>query len=258
MKAFQFIAPERLQKPRSIGLTMMLDKGMGIKMAEDLMEISGEYVDFLKFGWGTIALHQRDLIKSKIEMYQSYEVEPYPGGTLFELAYFQQKVPEFFEEAENIGFTTVEISDGSTDMSVTEKLKFISQARDKGFRVISEVGKKDPAEDLKLTPEKRVELIKQEIDAGADYVLIEARESGKNIGMFDEKGNVKQDEVDFLLNNTPSPKLIWEAPQKNQQVYFILKMGANVNLGNIPPEEVTALESMRQGLRGDTLGKVKF
>jgi phosphosulfolactate synthase len=258
MKAFEFLAPERVQKPRSIGVTMILDKGMGLKMSEDLMNISGEYVDFLKFGWGTIALHQRNLIKDKIEMYNSYDVDPYPGGTLFELAYFQNKIPEFFYEAEKIGFSTIEISDGSTSMELEDKLKFIADAADRGFKVISEVGKKDPAEDLKLTLKKRVQLINLEIEAGADYVLIEARESGKNIGMFDEKGNVKQEEVDFLANNSPSEKLIWEAPQKNQQVYFILKMGANVNLGNIPPEEITALETMRQGLRGDTLGKVNL
>jgi phosphosulfolactate synthase len=256
MKAFEFLAPNRLLKPRSIGITMMLDKGMGIKMSEDLMDISGEYVDFLKFGWGTIALHNQNLIKNKIEMYNSYDVDPYPGGTLFELAYFNNKIPDYFEEAEKIGFTTVEISDGSTEMTTENKLQFISDANERGFKVISEVGKKDPAEDLKLTLEDRVRLINLELEAGADYVLIEAREGGKNIGIFDEKGNVKPEEVDFLVSKTPSKKLIWEAPQKNQQAYFILKLGSNVNLGNIPPEEITALETMRKGLRGDTLGKV--
>lgn len=258
MNAFDFLTPERLDKPRDKGCTMVLDKGLGLKTAESLMQISGSYVDFMKFGWGTIALHERDLIKDKIEMYRSYDVEAYPGGTLFEIAYLQNKVSSFFEEAERLGFNTLEISDGSTLMTTKEKLNFISQGKDQGFKIISEVGKKDPLEDQKLDLPSRVSLIEMELDAGSDKVLIEAREGGQNIGIFDEKGNVKEGEVDYLTDRLPGKKLIWEAPKKNQQVYFILKIGPNVNLGNIPPEEITSLETMRRGLRGDTLGKVNL
>jgi phosphosulfolactate synthase len=258
MNAFDFLAPERSFKPRSNGITMILDKGLGLKTAEDIMNISGDYVDFLKFGWGTITIHNKKIIEDKIEMCRSYGVDAYPGGTLFEIAYLQNKIPEYFEEASALGFKVLEISDGSTMLPIEKRLSYISEAKNKGFKVISEVGKKDPKEDLKLTLENRVNLIKKDLDAGAYKVLIEARESGQNIGIFDKNGNAKEDEVDYLLNKLPSDKIIWEAPKKSQQVYLILKIGYDVNLGNIPPEETTSLETIRRGLRGDTLGKVNL
>lgn len=255
MKAFNFIAPDRISKPRKNGITMMLDKGMGLNAVNDLMEVSGEFIDLAKFGWGTSALHDRDLIKNKAEMYLSYDVIPYPGGTLFELAYLKNKFDEFLNEADKLGFKAVEISDGSINISPEDRIASISRAKEQGFLVISEVGKKDPFEDGKLDIEDRVDLINFDIDAGADRVLIEAREGGKDIGIYDGAGNVKEDELEALAK-IDGKKLIWEAPLKNQQMYLILKFGANVNLGNIAPEEVTALETMRRGLRGDTLGKV--
>ncbi len=255
MKAFNFIAPDRISKPRKNGITMMLDKGMGLNAVNDLMEVSGEFIDLAKFGWGTSALHDRDLIKNKTEMYLSYDVIPYPGGTLFELAYLKNKFDEFLNEADKLGFKAVEISDGSINISPEDRIASISKAKEQGFLVISEVGKKDPFEDGKLDIEDRVDLINLDIDAGADRVLIEAREGGKDIGIYDGAGNVKEDELEALAK-IDGKKLIWEAPLKNQQMYLILKFGANVNLGNIAPEEVTALETMRRGLRGDTLGKV--
>lgn len=257
MKAFNFIAPDRISKPRKNGITMMLDKGMGLNAVNDLMEVSGEFVDLAKFGWGTSALHDRDLIKNKAEMYLSYDVIPYPGGTLFELAYLKNKFDEFLNEADKLGFKAVEISDGSTIISPEDRIAAISKAKDQGFLVISEVGKKDPFEDGKLDVEDRIDLINFDIDAGADRVLIEAREGGKDIGIYDGAGNVKEDELE-ALTKIDGKKLIWEAPLKNQQTYLILKFGANVNLGNIAPEEITALETMRRGLRGDTLGKVNL
>jgi phosphosulfolactate synthase len=255
MKAFNFITPYRIEKPRKNGITMMLDKGMGLRVLEDLMEVSGEYIDLAKFGWGTSALHDRELIREKVEMYSSYDVNPYPGGTLFELAYMKNKFNEFLDEADELGFGAVEISDGSTNISLEERRDAISKANERGFLVISEVGKKDPVEDGKLNVENRVDLINFDIDAGADRVLIEAREGGKDIGIYDGSGNVKEDELEVLAK-TDMGKIIWEAPLKNQQTYLILKFGADVNLGNIAPEEVTALETMRRGLRGDTLGKM--
>lgn len=257
MKAFNFIAPDRISKPRKNGITMMLDKGMGLNAVNDLMEVSGEFIDLAKFGWGTSALHDRDLIKNKAEMYLSYDVIPYPGGTLFELAYLKNKFDEFLNEADKLGFKAVEISDGSINISPEDRIASISRAKEQGFLVISEVGKKDPFEDGKLEIEDRIDLINFDIDAGADRVLIEAREGGKDIGIYDGAGNVKEDELEALAK-TDGKKLIWEAPLKNQQMYLILKFGANVNLGNIAPEEVTALETMRRGLRGDTLGKVNL
>jgi len=256
MKSFNFLLPNRSKKPRNNGLTMALDKGLGYKTGKSLMEIAGDYVDLLKFGWGTIVLHDKNIIMKKIKMYKSFDIIPYPGGTLFEIAYTKNKVSEYFEEAMSIGFDTLEISDGSTDMASEEKLDFIATAKDKGFNVISEVGKKDPEKDSKINIDQRIELIKDEIKAGSSKVIIEAREGGKNIGIFDKSGNAKDEEVNYLLKNLPNEKIIWEAPNKDQQIYFVLKAGPEVNLGNISPDDITSLETIRRGLRGDTLGKI--
>jgi phosphosulfolactate synthase len=255
MKAFNFITPYRVEKPRKNGITMMLDKGMGLRTLNDLMEVSGEYIDFAKFGWGTSALHDRELIQNKVEIYLSHDINPYPGGTLFEIAYMKNKFSEFLDESQKLGFTAIEISDGSTIISPEERRDIISKTKDRGFTVISEVGKKDPQDDCKLDTDDRVKLINSDINAGSDRILIEAREGGKGIGIYDECGNVKEDELEILAK-TDMEKIIWEAPLKNQQTYLILKFGPNVNLGNIAPEEITSLETIRRGLRGDTLGKL--
>lgn len=255
MKAFNFITPYRVEKPRKNGITMMLDKGMGLRVLEDLMEVSGEYIDFAKLGWGTSALHDRELIQNKAEMYLSYDVNPYPGGTLFELAYMKNKFSEFLDEADKLGLTAIEISDGSTIISPEERRNIISETKERGFIVISEVGKKNPQDDCKLDTDDRVKLINSDINAGSDRILIEAREGGKGIGIYDECGNIKENELEILAK-TNMEKIIWEAPLKNQQTDLILKFGPNVNLGNIAPEEVTSLETLRRGLRGDTLGKL--
>jgi phosphosulfolactate synthase len=258
MNAFNIFLPKRESKPRENGTTMVLDKGLGFETAKSLMEISGDYVDFLKFGWGTIVLHNRDIIKNKIKMYKSFDIAPYPGGTLFEIAYMNKKIPEYFKEVEELGFDTIEISDGSTSMKTSEKLGFIEDAKDKGLYVLSEVGKKDPKLDSELELKDRINSIHSELKAGSDKVIIEAREGGKNIGIFDKKGIAKEDEVDYILKNTLSKKIIWEAPNKDQQTYFVLKVGSDVNLGNIASEDITSLETIRRGLRGDTLGKVNI
>ncbi|MGB9937653.1 MAG: phosphosulfolactate synthase [Methanobacterium sp.] len=256
MKAFNFIAPDRISKPRKNGITMMLDKGMGLNAEEDLLKVSGEFVDLAKFGWGTSALHDRNLIMEKAEMYSSYDVIPYPGGTLFELAFIKNKFQEFLDESDKLGFKAVEISDGSTNISNEDRKASIEKAKEQGFLVISEVGKKDPSADHEIDCSSRVDMVNFDLDAGADFVLIEAREGGKDIGIYDGSGNIKEEDLEILVKNTAMDKIIWEAPLKNQQTYLILEFGANVNLGNIAPEEVTALETMRRGLRGDTLGKV--
>ncbi len=257
MNAFNFLTPQRNPKTGT-GITMMLDKGMGPVTAIDLLEISGEYVDLAKFGWGTSAIHNRKIIQEKVEIYHSYDVIPYPGGTLFEVAYSQNKLEDYLNEADKLGFGAIEISDGTIEISKEERGKIVSMVKENGYLVITEVGKKDPKKDHLLTINDRVEMVNQDIKSGADLVLMEAREGGKGIGLFDEKGDVKEDELQILIKGTPVEKIIWEAPLKNQQKFFILKFGANVNLGNIPPDEITALETMRLGLRGDTLGKVNL
>ena len=235
---------------------MVLDKGLGLETAESLMNISGEYVDYLKFGWGTSIVHEQEIIKAKVEMYKNHDITPYTGGTLFELAYMADKLDEFFTEAHELGFPAIEISDGSTTISHEDKLECIRRAKEEGFEVLSEVGKKDPNLDRELTLEERIENMQEELDAGSSLVIVEAREGGKNIGIFDKSGNAKEDEIDAILDKIDADKILWEAPNKDQQVFFILKLGNIVNLGNISSDDITSLETLRQGLRGDTVGKI--
>ncbi|MBQ2636447.1 MAG: phosphosulfolactate synthase [Methanobrevibacter sp.] len=256
MKSFEFLSKKREEKPRNCGITMVLDKGLGLETAESLMNISGEYVDYLKFGWGTSIVHEQEIIKAKVEMYKNHDITPYTGGTLFELAYMADKLDEFFTEAHELGFPAIEISDGSTTISHEDKLECIRRAKEEGFEVLSEVGKKDPNLDRELTLEERIKNMQEELDAGSSLVIVEAREGGKNIGIFDKSGNAKEDEIDAILDKIDADKILWEAPNKDQQVFFILKLGNIVNLGNISSDDITSLETLRQGLRGDTVGKI--
>ena len=256
LKSFEFLSKKREEKPRNCGLTMVLDKGLGLETADSLMNISGEYVDYLKFGWGTSIVHEQDLIKAKVEMYSNHDITPYTGGTLFELAYKADKLEEFFAEAHNLGFPAIEISDGSTRISHEDKLECIRLAKDDGFEVLSEVGKKDPTLDKELTIDERISQMKDELDAGSSLIIVEAREGGKNIGIFDSAGKAKEDEIDVIVEEIDNKRILWEAPNKDQQVFFILKFGITVNLGNISSDDITSLETLRRGLRGDTLGKI--
>ena len=256
MKSFEFLSKKREEKPRECGITMVLDKGLGLETAESLMDISGEYVDYLKFGWGTSIVHEQDIIKAKVEMYRDHDITPYTGGTLFELAYMNDKLDEFFTEARELGFPAIEISDGSTNISHDDKLNCIKRAKQEGFEVLSEVGKKNPELDKELSIDERIEYMQEELDAGSSLVIVEAREGGKNIGIFDKAGNAKEDEIDMILDKIDADRILWEAPNKDQQVFFILKLGNTVNLGNVSSDDITSLETLRQGLRGDTVGKI--
>lgn len=256
MKSFNFLLKEREEKPRQKGITMVLDKGLGLETAESLMNISGDYVDYLKFGWGTSVVHEQDIIKDKVAMYKSHNITPYTGGTLFELAYMNDKLEEFFQEAHDLGFEAIEVSDGSTTISHDKKLECIESAKKDGFEVLSEVGKKDPGLDKELSLDERIEYMQNELEAGSSLIIVEAREGGKNIGIYDNAGNAKEDEIDYILDNFDGNKILWEAPNKDQQVFFILKLGNDVNLGNVSTDDITSLETLRRGLRGDTVGKI--
>ena len=256
MKSFNFLLKEREEKPRQKGITMVLDKGLGLETAESLMNISGDYVDYLKFGWGTSIVHEQDIIKDKVAMYKSHDITPYTGGTLFELAYMNDKLEEFFQEAHDLGFEAIEVSDGSTTISHDKKLECIESAKKDGFEVLSEVGKKDPGLDKELSLDERIEYMQNELEAGSSLIIVEAREGGKNIGIYDKAGNAKEDEIDYILDNFDGNKILWEAPNKDQQVFFILKLGNDVNLGNVSTDDITSLETLRRGLRGDTVGKI--
>ena len=256
VKSFEFLYKERENKPRSKGITMVLDRGMDFSAAESLMNISGEYVDYLKFGWGTSVLFDREVLQQKIEMYKEHDITPFTGGTLFELAYSNRKMEDFISEADELGFETIEVSDGSMNIPHEDKLWAINLIKNAGFEVISEVGKKNPDLDKEFTVDERIRFMQRELDAGSSLVIVESRESGKNIGIFDENGEAKEDEIDEIVNRMDQDKIIWEAPNKNQQVFLILKLGKDVNLGNISKDDITSLESLRRGLRGDTFGKI--
>lgn len=249
------LAYDFMNQAQPQGKTMMLDKGLGLNAVDDLLATAGDYISFAKFGWGTAATMNRDLIAAKTAKYDAAGIMPYPGGTLLEVAAMNGHYDQFLVETKALGFKGVEVSDGSTQMGATTRDELISKAREAGFFVISEVEKKNPELDHELTVDERLDLINSDLNHGAHYVILEAREAGKNIGIYDANGNIIDDELDALAANG-TDQLIFEAPLKNQQVALILKYGTQVNLGNIAYDEVTSVETLRRGLRADTVGKV--
>jgi phosphosulfolactate synthase len=250
--AFEIPCPGRSRKPRTTGLTMVIDKGLGTHALKDLIQTAGDYIDIIKLTFGTSAFYEKDVLVKKNEVIASSGIDVMPGGTFLEVAVWQRTLAAYLTRARRLGFTAIEISDGTIEMDRTTRREVIQKVRDGGFKVITEVGKKDPAEAPRL--EVVHELIHEDILNGALKVIIEAREAGKGVGIFDQDGRTKDDEIDRILaGGADVNDLIWEAPLKNQQQDLILRFGLNVNLGNIPPDELLALEALRQGLRGDTL-----
>ncbi len=245
----------RTVKPRRTGLTMVIDKGLGEHVLKDLILTAGDYVDIIKLTFGTSAFYDSDLLKKKNELIAAAGIDVMPGGTFLEVSVWQNTAASYLERAKQLGFTAIEVSDGTIEMDRATRREVIRRAKDLGFRVVTEVGKKDPAD---MPPMEVIhELIREDLDNGAFKVIIEAREAGRGVGIFDGDGRTKASEIDRILDGVSAvDNLIWEAPLKNQQQDLILRFGLNVSLGNIPPEEVLALEAMRQGLRGDTLKRV--
>lgn len=252
MRAFEF-----LDKFDTIdAYTMVIDKGLGYKYVEDMLKINGEYFDFIKYGWGTSILCDDTIVQEKNELYSSYGIKSYTGGTLFELANNQNKIEDYFDEIDRLGFTAVEISDGSTVIPQKDRDELIRKSKELGFYTLSEIGKKNPEKDHEYTIDKRIELIEKDLSSGSDMVIIEGRESGKNIGIYDDKGNVLLDDLKQISDSVDNNRIMWEAPNKNQQIDLILNLGNDVNIGNINSADIISLETLRRGLRGDTLGKV--
>jgi phosphosulfolactate synthase len=244
----------RTLKPRQTGITMLIDKGMGVRLLEDLIETSGDYIDVIKLTFGTSAFYDEALLKRKNKMITEANMDVMPGGTFLEVSVWQDVLDKYLDRAQELGFSTIEVSDGTIHMERQTRQKAIKKSLDKGFRVITEVGKKDPKEALPISLTHQ--LIKEDMECGAFKVIIESREAGKGVGIFDADGKVREDEIDTIIAGVDNAdNLIWEAPLKNQQQALILRLGLNVNLGNIPPDDVLALEALRQGLRGDTLKK---
>ena len=238
--------PERTQKPREKGFTMAMDKGLSVRQAEDFMGVSGEYVDIVKLGWATSYVTPN--LNEKLDVYRAAGIPFYFGGTLFEAFAVRNQFDDYRKLLDKFQVPFAEVSDGSVEMDHDKKCEYIAELS-KQVTVLSEVGSKD--EEKIIPPYKWIELMQKELEAGAWKVIGEAREGG-NVGLFRSTGEVRSGLVQEILTKIPFEKIIWEAPQKAQQVYFIKLMGANVNLGNIAPEEVIPLETIRLGLRGDT------
>ena len=239
--------PERSSKPRESGITHVLDKGMGLSQIRDLFAICGGYVDIVKLGWGTAYVTPN--LKQKVALYQELGIPVCFGGTLLEAAVLQNKLDEYVGVVREFGMECIEISDGTIKMEEADKLALIRRLA-KEFRVLSEVGSKD--ETVVIAPFKWVDSIKRELDAGAWKVITEGRESG-TVGVYQPGGEVKEGLIDEIKSAVDTDRLLFEAPIKEQQAWFIKQFGANVNLGNIPPEEVISVETLRVGVRGDTL-----
>ncbi|MER2999533.1 phosphosulfolactate synthase [Pontibacter populi] len=238
--------PERELKPRERGFTMAMDKGLSVREVEDFLDVAGEYVDIVKLGWATSYVVPN--LDRKLDAYRAAGIPVYFGGTLFEAFVARNQFEDYRRILDKYQMTFAEVSDGSLEMNHDEKLQYIQTLAEQ-VTVLSEVGSKD-AEKI-IPPYKWIQLMQTELDAGAWKVIGEAREGG-NVGLFRSTGEVRSGLVEEILTKIPFEKILWEAPQKAQQVWFIKLLGANVNLGNIAPSEVIPLETIRLGLRGDT------
>ena len=238
--------PERTVKPRQSGLTMVMDKGLSCREVEDFLEVSADKTDIVKLGFGTSTVTPN--LDRKIKIYQEANIPIYFGGTLFEAYVIRGQFDDYKKLLDRFNVSHVEVSDGSIEISEEEKCGYIRSLA-KNFTVLSEVGSKD-AEKI-IPPYKWIAMMKAEIEAGAWKVIAEARESG-TVGIFRNSGDVRSGLIEEILQHIPLETILWEAPQKVQQVWFMSLYGHNVNLGNIAPNEVIPLETLRLGLRGDT------
>lgn len=240
------------EKPRATGYTMVLDKGLGLHATADLMQMAAHVIDSLKLTFGTSAFYEESTLREKIALVQDAGVDIYPGGTFLEAAVAQGKVADYVKRARELGFNTLEVSDGTIEMDAATRNDIVKRAKDAGFKVLTEVGKKDPKDAIATTTMH--EQIAADLAQGAYKVIVEARESGHGVGIFDSSGDVQTEMVEEILGGINNVEdLIWEAPIKSQQQWLILEFGPNVNLGNIPPDDILALEALRCGMRGDTL-----
>jgi phosphosulfolactate synthase len=238
--------PHRSVKNRSHGITMVMDKGLSTRQAADMIETSANQIDFVKFGFGTSLVSPN--LKEKIKLYTEANIKVYLGGTLLEAFIIRNKFEEYIKTIDKYKLTAAEVSDGSIEIPHDEKCKYIN-ILSKNFTVLSEVGSKE--EGIIIHPSKWIKMMNAELQAGSSKVIAEARESG-TVGIFHRNGSTHVLLVNKITSKVPVENIIWETPQKSQQVYFIKLFGSNVNLGNISPDDVIPLETLRLGLRGDT------
>lgn len=237
-------------KPRSTGSTMVIDKGLGLSAYQDLLQLSGKYIDFIKLAFGTAAITPRPILKQKIALAKQHQIHLYLGGTFFEIACSRQKAIQYFQLMRDLELDWIEISDGTITISAQDRCQFIQQARAMNLQVITEIGKKETGYHPSVS--EFVSLFEQDRQAGASYVIMESRDSGKNIGLYDHDGNLDKVYLDKLVEQIPIDYVIWEAPQVKQQAELIKRLGNRANLGNVQACDVLSLESLRRGLRADT------
>ncbi len=239
--------PKRTAKPRNSGLTLVLDKGYSVRQVEDFCDVASSHTDIVKLGWGTAIVTQN--LREKLNVYVEYDIPFYFGGTLFEAFVLNNQLDDYIKLLQDFDVKLVEVSNGTIWLSEKRKNEII-QDLSSDFTVLSEVGSKNP-DDI-IPPYKWVKMIENELESGAWKVICEARESG-TVGVFRPNGEIRSGLIDEIADQISIEHLIFEAPQKEQQTWFIKKFGPNVNLGNIQPAEVISVETLRLGLRGDTL-----
>ncbi|WP_196220089.1 phosphosulfolactate synthase [Terrilactibacillus tamarindi] len=247
---------ERDRKFEEQGITMLIDTGNGLALFDDLLQLAGEYVDFIKLGFGTTVLYSKELLEKKLQLAKKANVKLYPGGTLFEIALHKGVVNEYFDFLQNVGFDYIEISEGTIDLPFRKRQMMIKEAVANGFTVISECGKKEEGSSCEVKDLER--MLYSDLECGASYVIVEGRESGENVGIYNNNGKIDHGFLEDIKETIPDDIrkfLIWEAPQKKQQIELIHFWGRNVNLGNIQCKDAFSLECLRRGLRFDTFSK---
>jgi phosphosulfolactate synthase len=238
--------PDRTAKPRQEGITHVLDRGLSVADVDSLVEVAGDYIDLVKLGWGTAVATGN--LEAKLARYREHGIPVMFGGTLTELAIIQDRLDRLVAWLHELKLEHIEVSDGTINIEHDRKLELVSElARE--FTVLSEVGSKDDTRIM--APYRWVEQIEAELDAGAWKVIAEARESG-SVGIFRHDGEVRMGLIDEIVHAIPPEKILFEAPRKDQQVWFVRRFGPDVNLGNVTPEDVLSLETVRVGLRSDT------
>ncbi|MBI2722147.1 MAG: phosphosulfolactate synthase [Bacteroidetes bacterium] len=238
--------PERTTGSRTNGVTMVMDKGISLRQAEDMISSSSDYIDFIKLGFGTSIVSKN--VKEKVALYKKAGIKVYVGGTLMEAFLVRNKFDDYIKYITDLGCDAAEVSDGSIELDHDKKCEYITRLA-KYFTVLSEVGSKE--EGVIIHPARWIKMMQSELEAGAFKVIAEARESG-TVGIFHKNGSAHTMLISRIVNKVKIENIIWETPQKSQQVYFLKLFGANVNVGNIGVDDVIPLETLRLGLRGDT------
>ena len=254
---------EYISIPEKNGVIMVIEKEFGPEGAQDWSSLTSGLADIVKCTFGTGALYNEDILRKKIELYKDAGISPMIGGTLTEIAildaggYSKNHLQGYLDYAKSLGFTYLEFSDGTIFIPAKKRSDIIKMCLDSGFTVISEVGKKDPKKDILLTTEQRIELMKKDLESGSLMVIIEARESGRGIGVMGKDGKVNFDELDILIDAVGLNKTMIEAPDKEQQQSIYMRYGSEANIGNVQPKDVLCVACLRTGLRGDTISSVR-